>query len=165
MTFLEPVLLAFLLPFVVLPIIIHFINRMRYTPMDWAAMEFLFRAKRSSTKFAKLREILILACRCLAILCLGLALARPLSSGWLGWDFSGSSDTVVILLDRSSSMGALDESGQKNKLEKSITMIKDAAKNLSSDTNYVLVDSATGKARSIESLDVMDDPLLRLDHI
>ena len=77
MTFLEPLLLALILPFVVLPVIIHFINRMRYTPMDWAAMDFLFRAKRSSTKFAKLREVLILACRCLAILCLPLCQQMP----------------------------------------------------------------------------------------
>ena len=160
MTFLEPGLLAILLPFVALPIIIHFINRMRYTPMDWAAMEFLFRAKRSSTKFAKLREILILACRCLAILFLGLALARPLSGGWLGWAFSGSSDTVLIVLDRSNSMGALDESGQKNKLEKSVAMIRDSAKTKSDATKFVLVDSATGKITELESLESLDDPLL-----
>ena len=160
MTFLEPFLLAVILPFVVLPIIIHLINRMRYTPMDWAAMNFLFKAKRSSTKFAKLREIIILACRCLAILCLALALSRPLSGGWLGWAFSGSSETVIILLDRSSSMATLDESGQRNKLEKSIAMIKDSAKNLSQGTEYVLIDSATGKARSISSLDALDDSLL-----
>ena len=160
MTFLEPGLLAIILPFVALPIIIHFINRMRYTPMDWAAMEFLFRAKRSSTKFAKLREILILACRCLAILCLGLALARPLSGGWLGWAFSGSSDTVLILLDRSSSMGVLDESGQKTKLEKSISMIKNSAQSKSDATKFVLIDSATGKVTELTSLDALDDQLL-----
>lgn len=160
MTFLEPGLLAVILPFIALPIIIHFINRMRYTPMDWAAMEFLFRAKRSSTKFAKLREILILACRCLAILCLGLALARPLSGGWLGWAFSGSSDTVLILLDRSSSMGVLDESGQKNKLSKSISMIKNSAKSKPRATKFVLVDSATGKVTELEALSALDDDLL-----
>ena len=160
MTFLEPFLLAIILPFIALPIIIHFINRMRYTPMDWAAMEFLFRAKRSSTKFAKLREIIILACRCLAILCLGLALARPLSGGWLGWAFSGSSDTVIILLDRSSSMGVLDESGQKNKLSKSISMIKDTAKSKPGATKFVLIDSATGKVTELEKLDALEDDLL-----
>lgn len=160
MTFLEPALLAVILPFIALPIIIHFINRMRYTPMDWAAMDFLFKAKRSSTKFAKLREILILACRCLAILCLGLALARPLSGGWLGWAFSGSSDTVIILLDRSSSMGVLDESGQKNKLSKSISMIKDSARSKPASTKFVLVDSATGKVTELEALDALEDDIL-----
>ncbi len=124
MSFITPNLLWVLLPFVALPIIIHFINRMRYTPMDWAAMEFLFRAKRSSTKFAKLREIIILLCRCLAIVALAFALSRPQSGGWLGWAMSGSTDTVLIVLDRSNSMGVLDESGQKNKLQKVIEMFK-----------------------------------------
>ena len=160
MTFLQPSLLAVLLPFILLPIIIHFINRMRYTPMDWAAMEFLFRAKRSSTKFAKLREILILACRCLAIFCLAFALSRPLTSGWLGWNVGGSSDTVIILLDRSSSMAALDESGERNKLQKTVAMIQDAAQNLPEETQFILVDSASGKASTIKSPDILKDDLL-----
>lgn len=160
MTFLEPFLLWIILPFVALPIIIHFINRMRYTPMDWAAMEFLFRAKRSSTKFAKLREILILACRCLAILCLGLALSRPLSGGWLGWAMSGSSDTVIIVLDRSNSMGVLDESGQKNKLEKAVAMIRDSAKTKPNGTKFILVDGATANISELQTLESLDDSLL-----
>ena len=37
------------LPLVLLPVIIHLINRMRHKPKQWAAMQFLLAATRSST--------------------------------------------------------------------------------------------------------------------
>ncbi len=160
MSFITPQLLWILLPFVALPVIIHFINRMRYTPMDWAAMEFLFRAKKSSTKFAKLREIIILVCRCLAIIALAIALSRPQSGGWLGWAMSGTTDTVFIVLDRSSSMNVLDESGQKNKLQKITEMVHQAAKTKGENCRFVLVDSATAKIGEIEKIETLLDSSL-----
>jgi len=160
MTFLSPFLLWVILPFVIMPVIIHLINRMRYTPLKWAAMDFLFSAKRSSTKFAKLREKIILACRCFAILCLALALSRPRSGGWMGWSFSNSAETVIIVLDRSNSMGALDESGEKNKLQRTIQMVRESAALLPRGTRFVLIDSATAKATTLQDLETLDDPLL-----
>ena len=160
MTFLSPLLLWVILPFVAMPIIIHLVNRMRYQPMHWAAMDFLFSAKRSSTRIAKLREKIIIACRCLAIFCLAMALSRPRSGGWLGWSFGNSLDTVIIVLDRSSSMAALDESGQKNKLATTIEMFQESAAQMPRGTRFVLIDSAIAKARTLKSLDVLNDPLL-----
>lgn len=160
MTFLSPSLLWFILPFIAMPIIIHFINRMRYTPIKWAAMDFLFIAKRNSTKFAKLRERVILACRCFAIFCLALALSRPQSGGWMGWSFNNSTKTIIIVLDRSSSMAALDESGEKNKLQHTIEMIQNSAILLPRETRFILIDSATAKATSLKSLDILDDALI-----
>jgi len=46
---------------------------MRYRTQRWAAMSFLFSANRASTRYAKLRQFLILACRVLALLALILA--------------------------------------------------------------------------------------------
>ncbi|MDX9981164.1 MAG: BatA domain-containing protein, partial [Lentisphaeria bacterium] len=77
MTFLQPILLWGLLA-AATPILIHFVNRMRHRPMPWGAMLFLARARRSSTKFAKLRRFLILACRALALAMVALLLSRPL---------------------------------------------------------------------------------------
>ena len=77
MTFLEPGLLAVILPFIALPIIIHFINRMRHTPMDWAAMEFLFDIVEEQKKRFQLEDLLLLLLRIGVILFLVLALARP----------------------------------------------------------------------------------------
>ena len=107
MTFLQPwVLLG--LPLIALPIIIHLLNRLRHRPKPWAAMRFLVSATRSSVNQARLRQFLILLCRVLAVLMLVLFLARPLAGGWLGWALSPAPDSIIILLDRSASMEALN---------------------------------------------------------
>ena len=103
MTFLQPFIL-WGLPLVLLPVIIHLINRLRHRPQPWAAMQFLISANRSSTSHAKLRQLLILLFRCLAVLTLVLFISRPLAGGWLGWALSPAPDAILILLDRSASM-------------------------------------------------------------
>ena len=87
MTFLQPFVLLGL-PLVLVPVIIHLLNRLRHRPKPWAAMRFLLSATRSSTSHAKLRQFLILLCRVLAVAMLILFLARPLAGGWLGWALS-----------------------------------------------------------------------------
>ena len=160
MTFIEPLFFWIFVPFILLPVIIHLINRMRYTPMKWAAMDFLFKAKRSSTKFAKVREWLILACRCLALLFLAFTLARPLSGGWLGWALSGNSDTVIVLMDRSSSMSTYDESGQVNKVEKAVKMVRQSAEKMPAGTKFVVIDSGSARAMIIDDLARLEDGVL-----
>ncbi|MDA0753029.1 MAG: BatA domain-containing protein, partial [Verrucomicrobia bacterium] len=103
MTFLQPILL-FGLPLILVPVVIHLLNRLRHRTQQWAAMRFLVAASRSSVSKAKLKQFLILLFRTLAVLMLILFLARPLSGGWMGWAFASAPDTVLILLDRSSSM-------------------------------------------------------------
>src|SRR4029453_18278374 len=72
------------LPAVLLPIIIHLLNRLRYKTVHWAAMIFLLKANRAATRRAKIRQYLLLACRCLVLLFLIWAMARPLVGGWIG---------------------------------------------------------------------------------
>ncbi len=105
MTFLQPYLL-WLLPFAALPIVIHLLNRMRFRTVHWAATSFLFSANRASTRYARLRQLLLLACRVLALLAMLLAVARPLAGGWAGWMLSTAPDVVLILIDHSASMEA-----------------------------------------------------------
>ena len=107
MTFLQPYLL-WLLPFAALPVLIHLLNRMRFRTVHWAATSFLFSANRASTRYARLRQLLLLACRVLALLAMVFAVARPLAGGWAGWMLSTSPDVVLILMDRSASMEARD---------------------------------------------------------
>src|SRR5579862_3944892 len=78
MTFLQPFIL-WGLPAALLPLVIHLLNRMRYRSVHWAAMSFLISANRASTRHAKLRQILILCCRVLALLLLVLFVARRLA--------------------------------------------------------------------------------------
>ena len=105
MTFLQPAML-WALPLVLLPIVIHLLHRRRYQTVAWGATQFLVAAKGLSQGHARLRQWLVLLARTLAILGLLLLISRPLSSGRLGAAASGVGvDTVVVLLDRSPSMG------------------------------------------------------------
>ena len=60
MAYLQPWML-WVLPAVLLPIIIHLLNRLRYKTVHWAAMIFLLKANRAATRRAKIRQYLLLA--------------------------------------------------------------------------------------------------------
>src|SRR5210317_742525 len=115
MSFLQPILLVGL-PLALLPIVIHLINQHRHRTVKWAAMMFLLDAKKMTKGMARLRQILILAMRVLAVIALLFAASRPLAGGWLALT-GGGADTVLILLDRSASMEQQNlESGKSKRV-------------------------------------------------
>lgn len=154
MTFLQPYLL-WALPLVAVPVLIHFLNRMRYRTVAWAAMMFLLAATRQSVRHAKLREILLLACRVAAVLFLILFLARPLAGGWLGWAFHGVPDTIVLLLDRSPSMET--RVGQESKRTLALKRLHDAARALEGRSRFVVIDSTMRKATELSTLALLEE--------
>ena len=128
MTFLNPWLLVGVAG-LSLPIIAHLINRQQIQRTDWAAMQFLDRSVRVRTRQIKLRDILLLALRCLALLLLIFAFCRPASMttagiSMLGEDRSG----VIIAIDASYSMNHSD--GKMTRFERAL----DKAKSISSQT-------------------------------
>jgi hypothetical protein len=152
MTFLQPFIL-WGLPLILLPVIIHLINRMRHRPQPWAAMRFLVSATRASTSHAKLRQLLILLFRVFAVAMLVLFLARPLAGGWMGWMLSPAPDVVLILLDRSASMET-QVSGTTTKREQALNLISQAAKQFQGASHLVLIDSATRAPQEINALNL-----------
>jgi hypothetical protein len=140
MTFLQPFVLLGL-PLVLLPVIIHLLNRLRHRPRAWAAMRFLISATRSSASHTKLRQFLILLCRVLAVAMLILFVARPLAGGWLGWALSPAPDAIVLLLDRSASMEM--QSGGTARREQALKLLAQAARPFEETSHLVLIDSAT----------------------
>jgi len=154
MTFLNTALLWGLLAASV-PIIIHLINRRRHKTMKWAAMQFLLKATRESRGKKKLRHILILTCRALAIAALMFAAARPVVSGLLGWG-GGSIDTVVLILDRSASMELRPGDGLEPRRTIVLERVADAMKSLGG-ARLVLIDSATGEPLEVASPDVLPE--------
>lgn len=149
MSFLQPYIL-FGLPLILLPIIIHFINRLRHRPQPWGAMRFLLSANRASMSHAKLRQWLVLLFRVLAVLALILFVARPLAGGWLGWMLSPAPDAVLILLDRSASMETRMPNSTTSKRQQAITLLAEAAETYSS-SHLVLIDSAQRVPQQIAS--------------
>ena len=153
MTFLQPILLAGL-PLVALPIIIHLINQRRYQTIRWAAMMFLLAANRMSRGYARLRQMLILLFRMLAVAGLIFAVSRPLASGWLGRAAGGRPDTTIILLDRSPSMRQQGPGTVISKLEAGRHQLARTLGVLGSG-RWVLIESTTNVAREIESPDAL----------
>src|SRR5207244_1327610 len=119
--------------------------------IHWAAMSFLISANRASTRYAKLRQFLVLACRILALLALILLLARPLAGGWIGWMLSQKPDTVLILLDRSASMETKDSANQATKREQALKLITDATRYYAGNSRFVLVENALHQPQEIAS--------------
>ena len=123
MTFLNPLLLVAGLG-ISLPIIAHLLNRhqVRHTP--WAAMQFLNRTVRVRSRQLRLRDVLLLCIRCLAVICLVLALARPAVLKSLTWIPGEERAGVVIALDTSFSMQHADaESTRFEQAKQHITAI------------------------------------------
>jgi len=94
------------------PILIHLLNRNRFKTVHWAAMDFLLEATKSNRRMLRLRDLLLMLLRALAILLFGFALARPY--------FSSSSSNAanlskpphaILIVDNSLSMNLEDVGG------------------------------------------------------
>ncbi len=87
------------------PIIIHLLNRRRFKVRYWAAMDFLREAMNRNRRILRLRDILLLILRTVAILLFGLALARPFFKGSnTGQINPGQPVHAILLVDNSMSM-------------------------------------------------------------
>ena len=88
-----------------LPILVHLFNQRRPRPLAFGAIEFVLRSQRQKARRLRLRQILLLALRCLLIAAVALALARPSlkPKGAQAAVASGPQATVLVL-DASLSM-------------------------------------------------------------
>ena len=90
---------------IALPILAHILNKNKFKETDWAAMRFLDRSVRVRSRQIKVNDILLLILRCLAILFLVLAFARPnLSSDSALASWGENRAGVVLAVDASFSM-------------------------------------------------------------
>ncbi len=99
--FLNPWILAGLAA-VGLPVLIHLLNRHKARTIEWGAMELLRRVVRVRARRIRLEDILLMLLRCLVILLLVLAVARPVTSRLAGLKEPDAG--VVVALDASYSM-------------------------------------------------------------
>ncbi|HNS72044.1 MAG TPA: BatA domain-containing protein [bacterium] len=95
---------------VALPILIHLFTRARSRPIPFSSLRFLKQLQNQKIRRLKIRQLLLLLLRTLAVLLLVLAFARPTCRSTSG---SGvrSRTSAVILLDNSASM-AIEEQGE-----------------------------------------------------
>jgi hypothetical protein len=150
MSFLQPWILAGL-PLVLLPILIHLINRNRHRTVDWGAMMFLVKANRMNKGMARLRYVMIMLLRMVAVAAIIFAIGRPLLSGKLGGFSMGKPDATLILLDRSASMETQDLQSGESKRSTALNKLSELLQKRHVGSQLVLVDSATGGTQEIES--------------
>ena len=88
------------------PILIHLLNRRRFRLQDWAAMRFVREAFRRQRRRLQIEQLILLAVRCLAVLLLGMALARFAGCGAMAvLPGADATRTTAFVLDDSVSMG------------------------------------------------------------
>lgn len=159
MTFLQPFIL-FGLPLVLLPVLIHLLNRLRHRPQPWGAMQFLLAASRSSVDRARLRQFLILLFRVLAVLALILFLARPVAGGWLGWAASSAPDVLFLLVDRSASMEHSSGTGGVSRREELLRLMAESAQKFEETSHLILIDSALRQPQALlKAESLLEHPL------
>ena len=138
MTFMNPWLLLGAVG-IGLPILAHLLNRYQVKRTDWAAMQFLNRSVRVRSRQIRLRDILLLVLRCLAVLLVGLALAKPVMkeaegvAASLGERRAG----VIIALDASFSMQHSD--GSTTRFERALEQIRAIAEGIHAGDPVCLV--------------------------
>ena len=106
MSFLAPLFFAGLAALSI-PVIIHLINRERREVVQFPSLMFLQRIPYRSVRRQKLRHVLLLMLRCLALAIVVMAFARPFvrRQGPVRGAGAGARE-LVVLVDRSYSMGA-----------------------------------------------------------
>ncbi len=123
---------------IAVPILIHLLNRFRHKRVDWAAMELLRRALVIRARQIRIEDILVLILRCLAVLLLALAMARPtLSTAGAKWFGAESRVGVVIALDASYSMA--HRPGVSTRFDHDIERVREVLKTLDPGSPVSLV--------------------------
>ncbi len=108
--FLHPLLL-WGLPLIAVPLLIHLINLLRHRRIRWGAMEFLLAGFRRHRTWVRMKELLLLLMRMLAVAMIVLAVAQPVLKNKLGGLLAGGGKThhIVLLDDSFSMMDRLDD--------------------------------------------------------
>jgi hypothetical protein len=127
LTFLNPLFL-FALAAGVIPILIHRLVQRHGKIRPFSAVRLLLLSQQNLVRPERLKQIILLILRTLAVICLALLIARPV---WLfsGVFSSGQEGAKVLILDNSMSMGFREDRGERFDLAKAHG--RDILKNLS----------------------------------
>lgn len=107
------------------PIIIHFINRMRFRRVKWAAMEFLLASQQRNRRRLLIEQLLLLLLRLLVVAALVMLVARPLIDPEKFSLFQGQQTHHLVLLDDSGSMR--DRSDETSAFDAGLDVIRKIA--------------------------------------
>lgn len=120
--FINPGIAAAGIGLVLLPILIHLINRYRYRRVHWAAMEFLLQSKKQNQRKLLLQQFLLLMLRIGAVLGIVSLIARPYFDPGQLELLRGERSHHLVILDDSLSMQ--DRSGGKSAFEEGVGVVE-----------------------------------------
>jgi hypothetical protein len=112
MTFFNPTVLFGLLA-ASIPLILHLLNLRKQRKIEFSTLMFLKELKKTKIKNLKIKRLILLALRTLAIICIVLAFARPTIDTSLPLLGNYGNTSSVILVDNSMSMDISDEYGNR----------------------------------------------------
>lgn len=105
MGFLQPLFLWGLAG-ISIPIVIHLFSRKKSPPYYFSTLKFIKLTHRKTIRRQKIEEILVLMLRTFLVICLFIAAAQPVSKRLL---ISGKEHWIILVLDDSASMSAMNE--------------------------------------------------------
>jgi hypothetical protein len=106
MSFLHLNILLWALPLAAIPILLHLLTLHRLKTVELSTFRFLFDSYVQQRRRMQFLEALLAMLRTLALLLLGLVIARPVVQHWGSLFQSGSGREVILLVDCSASMKA-----------------------------------------------------------
>ena len=134
-----------------IPVIIHLFNFRRYKTVYFSNVKFLKEVKEETTSRSKLKHLLVLASRLLAVTFLVLAFAQPFIPGKNSQVTTGRK-YVSLFIDNSFSMNAV--SGGKSLFDKAKQSAIEISGNYSADDQFqLLTDDFEGKHQRLMSKD------------
>lgn len=158
----NPLLLGIGGVLVLVPIIIHLLNKRKFKIIDWAAMDFLFDADKRNRRRVRLENLILLLLRCLAVLLIGLLLARPyISRGKISGFLKTTQYERIVLLDDSLSMTV--QTGNQSSIERakqSLIELANGLKENDSDDLLTLVLTSSPDERLINAQRVTEETIL-----
>jgi Ca2+/Na+ antiporter len=136
MSFLNPSILIGLAA-IAIPILIHLLNLRKIRKIEFSTLMFLKEIQKSKMRRIKLKQILLLLLRILAIVFLVLSFSRPVYEGYAGNSDAAAKSTTLIFIDDSFSMNARDNDGlYLSQAKESVKKVLDAHKE--SDEIYLI---------------------------
>lgn len=151
---------------VAVPIIIHLLNKRRFKIVDWAAMDFLLDADKKNRRRVKLENFILLLLRCLAMLLIGLMLARPFLPSDLAKIFSRTQqyEWVVLLDDSLSQQVQVDQSSLFDEAKTSLKSLLERAAQSESDETLTLFLTSQPDKPVMSNKPILADSLAELIH-
>ena len=159
MSFLAPTLLAGA-ALIAIPVILHLVMRREPKRVEFPALRFVRKRQSTNQTRLQLRHWILLALRCLFILLLALALARPVWRGRASGPTGGEGLAAAVVVDNSPRMGYLNKN--QTRLDKAKETANWLVEQLPTDSELAVVEP--GRARRAK-LGERDAALLRLERI